>query len=101
MFQNWSLNHRIPLKESGQSPKGFEEGKVSASSFDSLADRDTDKGEEEWSLRISSGSSAVTLLRSWSDLISFVWTGRVPVLVHSRHLSVLYYTHYLTLIPSE
>ena len=101
MFQNWSLNHKIPLEELRQSPKGFEEGKVSTSSFDNLADWDTDKGEEEWSLRISSGPSAVTLLRSWSDLISFVGTGRVPVLVHSRHFSVLYYMHYLTLIPSE
>ena len=40
MFQKWSLNHKIPFKEFRQSLEGFEEGKLSTSSFDILADRD-------------------------------------------------------------
>lgn len=51
MFQDCSLNRKITLKEFWHSLKCFEEGKGSTSSFDDLADRGRDKGEEEWSLR--------------------------------------------------
>lgn len=55
MLRDCSLDHKITLKEFRQSLKCFEEGGVSTSSFDDLADRGSDKEEEEWSLRTFSG----------------------------------------------
>lgn len=102
MFQDCSLNHKTTLKEFWHSLKCFEEGKALTSSFDDLADRDNDKEEgvvfEELpgSLGPSEQPSHV-----WSDLISFLWSGRVRMPAHSRHLRMCFHMSYLTFIPSN